>query len=281
MRIILTAITLLQIVFLSAQEIMEIEGAIRIESSDEELPQKGTIRFNPETNDFEGWNGAFWTSLTGLQFEYIGQVTDADGNVYPTVKIGDQEWMARNLRTTTYHDRNRTPIPFVGHDPKDDNDWSSLSDDAYSYFDTSGTEYQAWSIEQFGNLYNWFAVVDSRNLCPVGWRIPSSQDWLDLINNNGGTNSAGGSLKMAGLAYWLAPNLGADNRSGFAGLPSGGRFGSFSFIGTAGLWWSSSGTTQPGLENEAIRLRLDHGTEEASLVFNTKQNGYSVRCVKD
>ena len=264
-----------------AQEIMEVEGAIKIHTSDKDFPDKGTIRFNPDTNDFEGWNGAFWTSLTGLQFEYIGQVTDADGNVYPTVKIGDQEWMARNLRTTTYHDRNRTPIPFIGHGSRQNDVWRSQMDGAYTFYDTASSAYTSWSIEEFGHLYNWFAVVDSKNLCPVGWRAPSNSDWLELLDNYGGFAIAGGNLKQMGFTNWQLPNLGADNLSGFTGIPSGARFDGFSSIGMSGWWWSTSGTSQPGLENEALRFKLSHDSEEVSSVFSNKLNGYAVRCLKN
>ena len=83
------------------QEKMEIEGAIIINNSEDASPALGTIRFNSTTNDFEGWNSVAWVSLTGIQYE-IGEMTDQDGNTYPTVTIGTQEWMATNLRTTTY-----------------------------------------------------------------------------------------------------------------------------------------------------------------------------------
>ena len=92
------------------QERMEVEGAIVIKNSEDATPVPGTIRFNPTTNDFEGWNGSRWLSLTiGKQF---GQVTDMEGNVYRTVKIGTQEWMTENLRTRRY--RNNQLVTLTG-----------------------------------------------------------------------------------------------------------------------------------------------------------------------
>jgi hypothetical protein len=88
-----------------SQEKLEVEGAIIIKDSEDNNPAPGTMRFNPSTNDFEGWNGIFWASLTGNQYK-LGEMTDQEGNTYPTVIIGNQEWMAKNLRTTTYRNGN-------------------------------------------------------------------------------------------------------------------------------------------------------------------------------
>lgn len=100
----LTNILLLLTIIIYSQK-LDAERSIRIDDSGETMPSPGTIRFNASTNDFEGWHGLYWASLTGNQYE-IDEMTDQDGNSYLTVVIGTQEWMATNLRTTTYRDGN-------------------------------------------------------------------------------------------------------------------------------------------------------------------------------
>ena len=148
-----------------SQEKMEVEGAIIIKDSEDPNPAQGTIRFNPTTNDFEGWNGLQWVSLTGFQYE-IGEMTDQDGNTYPTVIIGNQEWMAKNLRVTTYY--NGEDISLIGNDAAGDDVWNAANYGAYAVYDTTGTGYQSFDVNEFGYLYNWYMVNYGRGLCPTG-----------------------------------------------------------------------------------------------------------------
>ena len=122
-------------------------------------------------------------------------VTDIDGNVYQTVTIGTQEWMAENLKVTHY--RNGDPIQLV----TDDSSWSNLSTGAYCDYDNDGD-----NVAVYGRLYNWFAVNDSRAIAPAGWHVATAADWQTLIDILGGDAVAGGKMKEAGTAHWLAPN---------------------------------------------------------------------------
>ena len=195
-----------------------------------------------------------------------GSMTDQDGKKYPTIVIGTQEWMAENLSATTY--RNGDPIPKV----IDYTPWWNLPTGARSYYDNKG-EYG----KLFGKLYNWYAVADPRNLCPLGWHVPTDAEWVTLKNYLGGRTS-GRKMKTIGTDYWNDPNFDATNESGFSGLPGGHRYfsGFFSGFGTGGSWWSSTDSADVvwarGLsyvDNEAFR-----GTVE-------KNSGLCVRCLKD
>ena len=94
----------------------------------------------------------------------------------------------------------------------------------------------------YGKLYNWYAVVDPRHVCPSGWHEPTDGEWTMLSNYLGGGSVAGGKMKSIGLQYWISPNIDATNESGFSGLPGGYRsyVGSYNSIGNYGWWWSSS-----------------------------------------
>ena len=255
------------------QEKMEIEGAIIINNSEDASPTPGTIRFNPTTNDFEGWNSVAWVSLTGIQYE-IGEMTDQDGNTYPTVTIGTQEWMATNLRTTTY--RNGNPIVLIDNDAAGNTAWSTANYGAYAVYDTTGTGYP-FDLERFGYLYNWYAVNDGRGLCPVGWHEPTDAEWTTLTDFLGA--AAGGKMKETGTTHWISPNTGATNESGFTGLPGGLRNtnGSFLNLGSYGYWWSSTESSS----SNALYRYLSYFNDVVVRVINDKRLGFSVRCVRD
>ena len=114
-----------------------------------------------------------------------GTVTDIDGNVYKTVKIGNQIWMAENLKTTRY--ANGDIIPNI----TDGKEWNNLKTGAWCFFKNE-TKYN--SI--YGKLYNWYAVADSRNICPKGWHVPTDNEFRILINKFGGEKKAGIYLKL-------------------------------------------------------------------------------------
>lgn len=201
-------------------------------------------------------------------------ITDIDGNVYKTVRIGQDLWMAQNLRTTKYNDG--TEIQHV----LDQSVWSSLATGAWCWY---GNKKE--NEEPYGKLYNWYALADNR-LCPVGWHIPSENqtksEWNDLIKRLGGEYIAGGKMKARGTQYWLNPNVGATNSNGFSGLPGGTRSadGYFDGIRFEGLWWSFS--EKNILEYTWSRSRnLFFDSGRIDYFDGDKRMGLSVRCVKD
>jgi uncharacterized protein (TIGR02145 family) len=202
------------------------------------------------------------------------------GYTYATVVLGNgQEWMAENLRTTTY--ANGDPIPNV----TDNTAWNQLTTGAWAHYDNNAS-YE----NPYGKLYNWYAVSDPRNVCPTNWHVPTDAEWNTLVGyldptydpNAIGSQSvtAGGKMKSTGTQYWIAPNTGATNESGFSGLPGGSRAsdsGAFGNLGFLGWWWSAS---ESGAETAWTR---DLGLNSAGLVRfnNPKRDGFSVRCLRD
>jgi uncharacterized protein (TIGR02145 family) len=200
-----------------------------------------------------------------------GSMTDQEGNVYKTIVIGSQEWMAENLNTSTY--RNGDPIV------------TNLTD--VEWFDSYITQIAAWTFYNndslyecpYRKLYNWYAVADQRNLCPVGWHIPTDDEWTTLTNYLGGEASAGRKMKSTGTQYWNAPNTDATNESGFSGLPGGFRLslGGLQNIGNNGFWWSSSESKT----NNAWYRNLGYNIGNTTRNISSKQYGFSIRCLRD
>jgi uncharacterized protein (TIGR02145 family) len=187
-------------------------------------------------------------------------VTDIDGNVYTTIYIGDKLWMAENLKVTHYN--NGDSIPNI----KDGSAWHDLTTGAYQdcFNDTS-------NIKTYGRLYNWYAVTDTRKIAPVGWHIPTDSEYSALTDYLGG-NIAGGRMKEAGYAHWKPTNYGADNCSGFTGLPAGDIIGETNYPpGNYGCFWSC-GTYYYSLSWDNCSFHKDN---------NEKTCGFSVRCVKN
>ena len=197
-------------------------------------------------------------------------VTDIDGNVYPVITVGNQVWMQENLKVTRYSNGESIPAELS------DASWETTTSGALGIYNN-----QATNNTVYGKLYNWYAGIDTRKIAPQGWHVPSKEEWETLINFLGGSLIAGGELKEAGLAHWTSPNSGATNNSGFTGLPGGTRLpnGPYSFIGTNGYWWTSTEYLPGGTEAEALLL-LTSSTESLQ-VTGSKQNGASIRCIKD
>jgi uncharacterized protein (TIGR02145 family) len=163
-----------------------------------------------------------------------GTLTDQDGNIYKTITIGTQTWMAENLRTTKY--RNGSAISNVNNDVA----WQILTTGAYcNYKNTENTD----TIATYGRLYNWYAATDSRNIAPAGWHVPTDDEWTTLTTYLGGNSVAGGKMKETGTMHWASPNTGATNESGFSAVPVGDRVGysgAFSSLVYGGSYWSST-----------------------------------------
>jgi uncharacterized protein (TIGR02145 family) len=183
------------------------------------------------------------------------QVTDIDGNVYPIAYIGDQTWMAANLKTTKFNDG--TAIPLV----PDRANWCKLYALAYCWYNNDEATYKA----TYGALYNW-NTVNTNKLCPTGWHVPSDGEWTTLIDYLGGDSVAGTQLI----------------EGDFKALMGGYRYADyyhdgFNYVGGTGVWWSSTMSDfHPWYRsmwfNEINVSRKDDRDGGA---------GYSVRCLKD
>ena len=192
-------------------------------------------------------------------------VKDQDGNNYKTVKIGNQTWMAENLKTTKYNDG--TAIPLV----TDSTVWVAMSSPAYCLYNNDKNYKNI-----YGALYNGY-TINTGKLCPTGWHVATDAEWSTLVSYLGGENVAGGKLKENGTDHWNTPNLGATNESGFAALPGGSRYtnGLFFTIKNIGYWWSPTETKSL---NGWYRS-MNNKTSNVSRNFIDSTNGFSVRCV--
>lgn len=190
---------------------------------------------------------------------------DADQNLYKVVQIGDQVWMAENLRTTTLADGTPIALRKTG--------WYS-SAPAYCWHGNN----EAANKYPYGALYNWHAV-SHEDFCPDGWRVPTDNDWTVLINYLGGMNLAADRLKESGWVYWPFGNQGATNESGFTARPAGMRLtdGEFYPLGYDAYWWSATA------EN-SYDARYWHIFINYSGVITDKRDkmmGHSVRLMRD
>ena len=245
---------------LFSQEQMIVNGAIEIGDTYSKPLPEGTIRW--DGNEFLALTGSHWASLSGEKF-----IRDRENNKYRIVRIGNQVWMKDNLRTTHYNNGNTIPLV------TDASEWSTLTSPGYTWYDNGGSD--------FGALYNYYVVSDtnSNNVCPLGWHVPTSDDWNTLINYLGGSSAAGGLLKESGLTHWAPPNTAGTNDSGFAGTPGGYRnaLGAFFLKNQFGFWWSNEATTS----DNARFYSLLYNDALVNINEINKMYGMSVRCVKD
>lgn len=196
-------------------------------------------------------------------------VTDIDGNTYDTIIIGSQVWFKENLKVTRYN--NGEIIPNI----TDSLAWSSLTTGARSYFDndSSGND----SI--YGPLYNWYAVSNSKKICPVGWHVPTDAEWTSVETFLGGSIIAGGKMKESGTFHWLSPNTGATNSSGFTSLPGGCRYldHTYQYINENGLWWTYTSFNSINAWSRYMWY-LNEGVDRNP---TPKKCGLNVRCIKN
>jgi len=199
-----------------------------------------------------------------------GTMTDQDGNICKTIRIGNQIWMAENLKVSTYRngDMIETTDPStlsISNVVNPKYQWPGLNDEG--------------SVATYGRLYTWYAVTDNRKLAPEGWHVASYQEWNTLIDTLGGVNIAGGKLKETGTTHWVSPNTGATNESGFTALPGGLRDpgGFFYTNGQSGNWW----TATESVSQKAWHAYTDGVAGYLLLLDSPESVGYSVRCVKD
>ena len=220
---------------------------------------------------FRGWADNSKGTAYGKAIKFRTQaIVDADGNSYATTAIGTQVWLKQNLRTSKYSNEDLIPTGV---------DWGNLTSGAWSY--PNGT---SANNDPYGKLYNWYAATDPRKLCPTGYHVPSDSEWTILENFLGGSSIAGGKLKEAGISHWSPPNTGADNSSGFTGLPGGNRRGAvnsvYDVFGTMARHWTS---TEVDVDAALGRDLVHNGTQVVNGLTNqfNKKYGFSVRCIKD
>jgi uncharacterized protein (TIGR02145 family) len=205
------------------------------------------------------------TGLAGIQAQ---NVKDIDGNVYKTVTIGKQIWMAENLKTTRFNDG--TAMSLVAADQS----WGALTTPAFCFYNKDATA----NKNTYGALYNWY-TVNSNKLCPKGWHVSTDAEWTTLTTYLGGESVAGGKLRETGTTHWEKPNSGATNESGFTTLPGGYRnnHGAFANIGFFGFWWSAT----ENVPTASWCRTMGCTGSDILRIFSLKKNGYSVRCIKD
>jgi uncharacterized protein (TIGR02145 family) len=244
---------------------------------------------------------AYGTNMAGTKYGSAvsftttsdSSITDYDGNIYPAVTIGDQTWMAENLRVTHFADG--TPIPFI----EEATEWPTTSEDsvkAYCWYENNSL-----NSVTYGALYTWSAAMNGeessdinpsgiQGVCPAGWHLPSDAEWKQLevflgmdIGQANGTEwrgtVEGGKLKAEGTTHWDSPNFGATNESGFSALPGGARLldGIFNGLGSNAFFHTSA-------ENESLNFwgrGLFSGNAQVRRASFYKCAGSSVRCVKD
>jgi len=220
-------------------------------------PAEGLIIFNTTTNSIEYKTSLGWISLSA-----------SSADALPTIQIGIQKWMSKNLDVAFY--RNGDPIPQV----TDATAWSTLTTGAWCYYNNDST-----LGNKYGKLYNWYAVNDPRGLAPQGWHIPSDVEWYTLENTLGGYSVDGGLMKEAGTINWAIPNYAGNNNSGWTGMPGGYRNydGTFIDIKNYGYWWSATEI----LTTNALYRALWYPSSHCGRSYSSKLDGFSIRCLRD
>ena len=210
-----------------------------------------------------------------------GTVSDNEGNSYKTIQIGNQTWMAQNLRATKY--QNGDQIPLVS----DIHTWlksTSPCQAAYSFNENSD------SLSKYGRHYNWHALADKRNVAPIGWHVATENDWEVLSNyltangynlNENATDKdiAKALAAQSGWKYsdnWSVGELQFwNNKSGFSALPAGILNNQTNLQYESAYWWSYSEIQNFNCRSLSFKSAILTGT------YVSQYCGLSVRCVKD
>lgn len=219
--------------------------------------------------------GIFSSATVSTTFSM--NLVDIDGNVYPTISIGDQDWMKENLRVTRY--RNGEPIPYIGNKEE----WISMTEGAFCRInnDTLNPD------KSYGTLYNWYAV-DTRRICPAGWHVPTDAEWqvMERFLGMSFTESEETIVRTTNVGFQLKDTVGwikngnGSNSSDFSALPAGLRdasSGEFFNAGIDAIWWTA---TEEDLYNAWLR-NLYYYYNSIYRVPELKNNGFSVRCARD
>lgn len=218
------------------------------------------------------------TESQDVNLEFV-ECLDLGGNNYPVVSIGDQTWMAKNLKYLPSvvgpdTDSETTPLYYV-----------------YEYDGTNVNDAKAsQNYDTYGVLYNWPAAMNEttssdsnpsgvQGVCPNGWHLPSDAEWTELSLFLGGSSVTGGKLKETGTSHWSETSSETTNETGFSALPGGytnGRFG-FNNPGILGYWWTAS----EYLSYNAWQRSTRYDSNNSFRATSKKNNGFSVRCIKD
>ena len=246
----------------------------------------------------------------------VGAVEDIDGNTYRTIEIGDQTWMKENLRVTSYNDGTDISADMSNQDWGNTDETSLGAYAIYPHDDVDGLDSDAEVVAAYGKLYNWYAVDDDRGLCPDGWRVPSDEDWDQLVdyvtdqgypNEQDNLNGAGNALKSCRQVdlplggdcdtsehpRWDEypfpshdePHYGLD-AFGFSAFPGGIRdaSGNFKDVGSNGYWWSDTALDSGGNLAWGRGMDIEVGNvirPDSNPTGYHMSNGFSVRCLRD
>jgi uncharacterized protein (TIGR02145 family) len=233
-----------------------------------------TVEMNYTTGDvllYKSKSGRYSTYYTDvptgsktITFQFTG-CTDANGHNYPTLQLGGQTWMAQNLNVgmkiiDTTSAKNNGIIEKYCYEQKESNC------DIYG------------GLYQWGEMMNYDTTAGIQGICPAGWHIPTDAEWTTLTTSLGGDSTCAGKLKETGTAHWAPPNTGATNESGFTALPGGYRYYSGTlFITDYATFWTSNETSATDAWYRLVQFNYVYVTRRSY----TKENGYSVRCLKD
>lgn len=207
--------------------------------------------------------------LTALVFFALtSAVSQHSTDPYKTIKIANQIWMAENLNES--HFRNGEPIP----EAKTNEEWMQAGKEGKPAWCHYENKIENGRI--YGKLYNWYAVYDPRGLAPKGWHVSNDAEWRQVTDYLGGEDAAG--TKMKSSSGWIKKGNGT-NESGFGGVPGGSRnlYGEFAYLEQIGYWWTS---TEWDTDLAWYRA-IDQSPYYVYRTNYVKQNGLSVRCIKD
>lgn len=264
----------------------------------------GYLEFNPLATDDDGSCAtAVYQGCTDPGYEEFEEAANVDdgscltllpfdcglpyafgGHDYDTVDIGGQCWFAENLKTTVYADSTEIPAGLT------DEEWIATQEgaaavfgegDSYCYSSGAASDVcdEVQSLEEYGRLYNWYAVINPHGLCPYGWHVPTDGDWSSLLDHliaEGIDSNMGAALKST--TGWSGGGNGTDDL-GYSALPGGWRdylTGNFYSAGDWGYWWSSS-----ELDGWGWYMGLSAGSSGISFGDWDPRDGYSIRCIRN
>lgn len=270
-------------------------SSFNVISIDQFNSQKSLFKADPDTVDIAGILNVQKNvivqgniDIAGTVIKDSSKISDIEGNVYKTVRIGPRLWMTENLKSTKYNDG--TPIPKVS----DPGEWATALNGSYCDYNNNPA-----NSAVYGKLYNWYAgsFTNPNNVCPTGWHVPSDAEWTAMFDyliasnyNFDGTIVGNNIAKsLAASTNWtLAGLAGAPgntdypeyrNKSEFTALPGGARNfpGEFMDLGMKANWWSSS----QYIANAAWFASIAFNNPAAMKPFYNKNSGFSIRCLSD